>query len=131
MKDSSFTLVTRTGAGMAELIKAEFQIRPRGVSVFGICRTPTHDNGGGGCPQAGILAAWGGAVDKHLLLEGRSCGWLAAPTVTFLHGFTLPGGATEAAGTGGGAGDVGPAILLQLYEGLFLVGTDFWRAGIG
>lgn len=63
---------------MAELIKAEFQIRPRGVSVFGICRTPTHDNGGGGCPQAGVLAAWGGAVDKHLLLEGRSCGWLAA-----------------------------------------------------
>lgn len=39
------------------------------------------------------------------------------PTVTVLHGLTLPCSAAEAAGAGGGAGDVGPAILLQLYEG--------------
>ena len=42
------------------------------------CWTPAHDDGGGGCPQAGALAAWGRAVDKHLLLEGRGCGRLAA-----------------------------------------------------
>lgn len=34
------------------------------------CRTPTHDDGGGCGPQAGVLAARRWAVDKHLLLEG-------------------------------------------------------------
>lgn len=115
---------------MAEFIKAEFQVGPRGVSAFGICGTPAHDDGRGGSPQAGALAARGWAVGKHLLLEGRGCGWLAAPTVTLLHGLALPCCAAEAAGAGGGAGDVGTAILLQLDEGLLFVGTNFWRAGI-
>lgn len=39
------------------------------------------------------------------------------PTVTLLYGLALSCGATEAAGTGGGTGDVGTAVLLQLYEG--------------
>lgn len=48
------------------------------------------------------------------------------PTVTLLHGLALPRRAAEAAGAGGGAGDVGSAILLQLYEGP--VGTGVGQA---
>lgn len=46
------------------------------------------------------------------------------PTVTLLHGLTLPCRAAEAAGAGGGTGDVGTAILLQLYEGPVGMGSN-------
>lgn len=37
-------------------------------------------------------------------------------SVKLLQGLSLPGGAAEAAGAGGGAGDVGSAAVLQLEE---------------
>lgn len=42
------------------------------------CGAPAHDDGGGGCPHARALTARGLAIEKHILLERRGCGRLAA-----------------------------------------------------
>lgn len=62
--------------------------------------------------QSGCLA--GPRVPSPLPSVGQGHTY---PTVTLLQGLALPCRAAEAAGAGGGAGDVGSAILLQLYEG--------------